>query len=60
MTPEQLEKAAIKLGELRGIPANNIHMRATHANVIEYFYDVLEALNYGLNNQVPFKPEKSK
>jgi hypothetical protein len=59
MTPEQLEKAAIKLSELRGIPANNIDMRATHADVIEYFYDVLEALNYGLDNQVPFNQEKS-
>jgi len=59
MTPEQLEKAAIKLGELRGIPVNNIYMRATHADVISYFYDVLEALNYGLDNQVPFNQEKS-
>ena len=58
MTPEQLDKAAIKLGELRGTPVNNIDMRATHADVIKYFYDVLEALNHGLDNQVPFKQEK--
>jgi len=58
MTPEQIQKAAIKLGELRGIPANNIDMRATHADVISYFYDVLEALNHGLDNQVPFNQEK--
>jgi hypothetical protein len=58
MTNEQIQKAAIKLGELRGIPANNFHMRATHADVIKYFYDVLEALNHGLDNQVPFNQEK--
>tara|TARA_R110000868_G_scaffold90442_6_gene251091 strand:- start:1141 stop:1329 length:189 start_codon:yes stop_codon:yes gene_type:complete len=59
MTPEQLEKAAAKLGELRGIPVNDADTLAANADEIKYIYNVLEALNYGLDNQVPFNQEKS-
>jgi hypothetical protein len=58
MTPEQLDKAALKLGLLRGTPADDLIAFAAHREQIEYMYRVLEALDFGLGNQDPFNQEK--